>query len=128
MISEGIDLITADFLMTFTGAVLATNIITHFVKDYTPDCIDRKIVTLVVAAFVMFSNQLVFHTLSLKSLYLTFLNSFLVATAAMGNYEVLSNKMKRRIEKDLEKEKVLQKEKELEKEKAEIRKKIKDKV
>lgn len=104
MISEGFDLITVDFLMTFTGAVLVTNIITHFVKDYAPDYLDKKIVTLMVAAFVMFSNELFFGNISLKTMYLGFLNSFMVAAAAMGNYEILTSKTKRRMVKELQRE------------------------
>ncbi|AKL94885.1 hypothetical protein CACET_c14210 [Clostridium aceticum] len=101
MIYEGFDLITAEFLRSFTGAVIATNIITHFIKDYTPEFLDKKIVTLFVAAFIMFTNQFVFGAITLKTVYLSFLNSFIVAAAAMGNYEILTTKTKRRAIKEL---------------------------
>ncbi|SDK20933.1 hypothetical protein [Natronincola ferrireducens] len=101
---EGLELITMDVLTTFTGAVLATNIVTHFIKDYTPEFLDKKIVTLIVATFIMFSNQLFLGTISLQTLYLSFLNSFLVATAAVGNYEILTRKTKKRLIKELQDE------------------------
>ncbi|SNS03010.1 hypothetical protein SAMN05446037_100311 [Anaerovirgula multivorans] len=104
MVSEGFDLITGDFLMTFTGAVLATNIITHFIKDYTPDYLDKKIITLLVVVSIMFTSELVFGSITMKSVYLDFLNSFMVAAAAMGNYEILTSKTKIRMMKELEKE------------------------
>ncbi|AOY76627.1 hypothetical protein [Clostridium formicaceticum] len=102
MISEGFDLIEADYLMSFAGAVIATNVITHFIKDYMPEFLDKKIVTLFVAAFIMFTNQCIFGTITLKTMYLSFLNSFVVAAAAMGNYEILTTKTKKRVTKDLQ--------------------------
>ena len=97
---EGIEFLTNDFVATFTGAVLATNIITHFIKDFTPKSIDNKIVTLVVAFLILFLNQSIFGELSSETTYLIFLNTFSVAAAAMGNYEILNTKMARRKVKD----------------------------
>ncbi|MCC5912164.1 MAG: hypothetical protein JJT76_17235 [Clostridiaceae bacterium] len=102
MITEGLELITKDTVTTLTGAVIVTNIITHFVKDYTPEFLDKKIVALLVAAFIMFANQCIFGTFTIQSVYMSFLNSFIVAAAAMGNYEILTKKTKRRIKKDLQ--------------------------
>ncbi|KAB3534451.1 hypothetical protein F8154_08520, partial [Alkaliphilus pronyensis] len=44
-----IDWITTEYLATFYGAVFITNLITHFIKDYMPDALDKKITTLFVA-------------------------------------------------------------------------------
>ena len=97
---EEISWITIEFLTTLTGAVFVTNIITHFIKDYFSEVLDRKILTLIVAVFVVFCNQLIFGMISGKALYLAVINSFLVASAAMGNYEILTNKMQKRLIKE----------------------------
>ena len=97
---EELNWITIEFLTTLTGAVFVTNIITHFIKDYFSDILDRKILTLIVAIVVVFCNQLIFGVANGKAFYLATINSFLVATAALGNYEILTNKMQRRINKE----------------------------
>lgn len=98
--SEEMTWITIEFLTTLTGAVFVTNIITHFIKDYFSEVLDRKILTLIVACIVVFLNQIVFGAVNGKAFYLAAINSFLVATAAMGNYEILTNKMQKRLMKE----------------------------
>ncbi|WP_026476151.1 hypothetical protein [Alkaliphilus transvaalensis] len=93
--------ITFDFLMTFTGAVFVTNIITHFIKDYLPDSIDKKIVTLLTAVVVVLANVVIFDKISLQNVYLAVINAFFVAAAAMGNYEILTTKTKKAMIKEL---------------------------
>ncbi|MDR5658334.1 hypothetical protein RH915_02405 [Serpentinicella sp. ANB-PHB4] len=100
---EGIDFLTNDFITTFAGAVIVTNIVTHFIKDYTPKWIDNKIVTLLVAMIVMLSNQFITGEITFETMYLSFLNAFIVAAAAMGNYEILNSKMiKKKMKEEIE--------------------------
>ncbi|WP_192930325.1 hypothetical protein [Alkaliphilus pronyensis] len=39
---------------------------------------------------------------SIDSLYISIINSFLVAAAAIGNYDIITNKMKKREVRELE--------------------------
>ncbi|SCY03558.1 hypothetical protein [Alkaliphilus peptidifermentans] len=91
-----IDWVTADFLATFYGAVFITNIITHFIKDYMPEGLDKKIITLFVAIFVTLANRLIYAGISISNVYISIINSFLVAAAAIGNYDIIISKMKKR--------------------------------
>lgn len=99
---EDITWISIEFLTTLTGAVFVTNIITHFIKDYISEVLDRKILTLIVASIVVICNQLIFGVISGKAIYLAAINSFLVATAAMGNYDILTSKMQKRMIREAE--------------------------
>ncbi len=92
---EGLNYITSDFLRTFTGAVLMTSIITHFLKDYLPESIDQKILTLGIAIVISLSNLFIFEQINRRTFYLAIINSFLIATAATGNYEILTRQTKR---------------------------------
>ncbi len=105
---EGINWITVDFLTTFTGAVFVTNIITHFMKDYMPEKMDKKMLALMVAVFVMITNLFIFDKVSSQNIYLSIINSFFVAAAAMGNYEILTTKTKRALLKETEAKKLVE--------------------
>ncbi len=98
--TEEITWISIEFLTTLTGAVFVTNIITHFLKDYISEVLDRKILTLIVASIVVICNQVIFGVINGKAIYLAVINSFLVASAAMGNYDILTNKMQKRLIKE----------------------------
>lgn len=112
MLGNSLNYITFDFLRTFTGAVFVTNIISHFLKDYLPESLDSKIITLCVATFITFTNLLVFSQINSETIYLSVINSFFVAAAATGNYEILTKETKRGKFRQMEAEKrALQKEK-----------------
>ncbi|GAB6086976.1 hypothetical protein [Alkaliphilus crotonatoxidans] len=105
MMTEGLNYITSDFLRSFTGAVLITSIITHFVKDYFPESFDYKIITLGIAMIISVANIVIFEEINARSIYLGIINSLLVATAATGNYEILTKQTKRSIIRQQEAEK-----------------------
>ncbi|KAB3529050.1 hypothetical protein [Alkaliphilus serpentinus] len=90
-----INYISIEFLNSFTGGVFITNLITHFIKDYFPKSLDKKISTLIVAFIVTLTSNIIMKGISFSLVYLSTINSFLVAAAAMGNYDLLTKRMRK---------------------------------
>jgi len=99
--SEYLGLFNMEYLSSVTAMVMAVNLITQIVKEiFLVNISDKripKIVTLVVSTFIV-SMQHVntflfnpdnFHNSILELVFLTILNSFVVAGLSMGNYKVL---------------------------------------
>lgn len=81
--------LSLQFLGTFTGVVLATNIVVQVIKDLPGlQKVPTRWVVLVVAEIILFALSAVQKTLDPRTALLDFLNGFVVAASAMSTWQV----------------------------------------
>lgn len=94
------DFITVEFLMTFTGLVVALGIIVQFTKSIVKEIYDDRAVRIYAFAWALVLTLLTswfqgrFDVAGREiaaTLLLVLLNSILISMAAIGGYEVLSD-------------------------------------
>lgn len=86
------DFMTPEILTTFTGLVLATAVIVQFTKPYVKKFFTDAAVRLytwiiaLILTFIFARNGQ-----GIEDIVLTVINSILVATSAMGGYEIIAD-------------------------------------
>ncbi|MHB8927589.1 MAG: hypothetical protein ACYC9Q_08010 [Bacillota bacterium] len=81
--------LSLQFLGTFAGVVLATNVVVQVIKDLPGlQRMPTRWVVLIVSEGILFALATVQHTLSAQGVLLNFLNGFVVAAAAMSSWQV----------------------------------------
>ncbi len=81
--------LSLEFLGTFAGVMLATNIIVQVIKDLPGiGKVPTRWMVLVIAEIILFGLSVVQHTLNPQTALLDFLNGFVVAASAMSTWQV----------------------------------------
>ncbi len=76
-------------LGTFTGVVLAVNVVVQVIKDLPGlTKIPTRLVVLIVSEGIIFGLAAVQNTLNAQAILVNFLNGFVVAASAMGTWQV----------------------------------------
>lgn len=77
---------TWEILATFSGACIATGLITQFVKNVFAK-VPTQLLAYLVAMAIGFAELIVKGSFNLDAIMLAVFNSFLVATCASGTYD-----------------------------------------
>jgi hypothetical protein len=81
--------LSLQFLGTFTGIVLATNVIVQVAKDLPGlKNLPTRWLVLIVAEVILFALSIVEKTFNPQTALLDFLNGFVVAASAMSTWQV----------------------------------------
>ena len=85
------DFFTWSLLATYSGAILATTLITQFVKGIPfIDKIPTRFVSWIIAVVVLILAQLFTQQLTWSSAALTLINAVVVSLASNGTYDAIN--------------------------------------
>lgn len=81
--------LSIQYLGTFAGAVLATNVVVQVLKDLPGiKNFPTRWLCLITAEVLLFGLSVVMKTLTAQTAFLDFLNGFVVAASAMSMWQV----------------------------------------
>ena len=81
------DFITWDFVATYAGCILATGLLTEFIKRYVK--IDAQILSYIVAYILLIVSDFFLGKLTISFAVITIINAAIVSFASNGGYDII---------------------------------------